>query len=182
MGEVHIVKAGYARNFLIPSKKAVYAIPKNFKRRGLVDLVVSTSKKSSEEETADIRAADFLRTYLQSKTLKLWRNVDKSFVDTSKNNIGLSIYPGTVTANHVKEKLKKQLKIELQENESVHLSYSPVSHANITNNKEMKRMLDNNSFEKESVEYEVRNLGEYLVKILLKGNQSVGLKLSVLKR
>merc|ERR1712183_643899 len=108
-GEVHIVKAGYARNFLIPLKKAVYAIPKNFKQRGLIDIIVSTPKETyNEEETADIRAADFLRFYLQTKRLKLWRNVDTSFVDATKNDVGMPIHPGIVTADHVKEKLKKQ--------------------------------------------------------------------------
>merc|ERR1712062_475122 len=142
-GEVHIVKAGYARNFLIPSRKAVYAIPKNFKRRGIVNSLVSkSSKQFSKEETVDIRAAEFLRFYLQSKTLKVWRNVDESFVDTTNNKIGLSIYPGIVTAKHVKEKLKTQLKIELQQNECIHLSNFPISHANITCNEEMRKILE----------------------------------------
>ena len=36
-GEVHDVAAGYARNYLVPEKYAVYATPRNFERCGLVD-------------------------------------------------------------------------------------------------------------------------------------------------
>merc|ERR1719223_1230986 len=36
-GEVLTVAAGYARNYLIPKKKAIYAVPKNFERVSIVD-------------------------------------------------------------------------------------------------------------------------------------------------
>ena len=36
-GDVVSVKAGFARNFLVPKKKAVYATPQNFQKLGIVD-------------------------------------------------------------------------------------------------------------------------------------------------
>ena len=47
-GEVHDVAAGYARNYLVPEKYAVYATPRNFERCGLVDPAIA----AREEEHA----------------------------------------------------------------------------------------------------------------------------------
>ena len=71
--------AGYARNYLIPKKMAVYATPRNFERCGLVDPDIAAkeeeaeAKKSDgdEEENVDLKAADILRKYLRNKSVKL---------------------------------------------------------------------------------------------------------------
>lgn len=68
-GDVVQVKAGYARNFLIPTKKAVYATPQNFNRLGVSDPEVETEEDRlarleretaslSQEEEQNIKQAD----------------------------------------------------------------------------------------------------------------------------
>lgn len=69
-GEVHNVAAGYARNYLIPKKMAVYATPLNFERCGLVDPLIAEreGKKAVVEEVGeDLKAADRLKKYLKNK-------------------------------------------------------------------------------------------------------------------
>ena len=80
-GDVVNVKAGFARNFLIPQKYAVYATRLNFERLGLFDperldaddLAAGTLKKMD----LDQKAADILRHYLRNKTVR-------TFVRTKK--------------------------------------------------------------------------------------------------
>jgi len=76
-GDVVTVKAGYARNFLVPQKKAVYATPKNFEKLGIVDPDVETEEQRitrlQKELSMDTKAekylkeADILRRYLRTK-------------------------------------------------------------------------------------------------------------------
>jgi ribosomal protein L9 len=69
-GEVHNVAAGYARNYLIPKKMAVYATPVNFDRCGLVDPLVAEKegkKLLGEDGGGDLKAADRLKRYLKNK-------------------------------------------------------------------------------------------------------------------
>jgi len=151
-GEVHTVKAGYARNFLIPTKKALYATPTNIQRvLGVVDpLGVDTAVQqqqqlqsishASKDEDQHVKAADLLRYYLRNKILKIWRNVDTASTTTMassssspSNNIMLHLttYPGMVDAKAVQSKLSKQLKIDLDPNcdeEYIEISPTPVSH------------------------------------------------------
>jgi ribosomal protein L9 len=71
-GEVHNVAAGYARNYLIPQKMAVYATPDNFERCGLVDPKIAEKegkKMVVEEEGEDLKAADRLKKYLKNKSV-----------------------------------------------------------------------------------------------------------------
>lgn len=67
------VRAGYARNKLIPTKHAVYAIPANYERFGLVDpLLIKTEKKMvalSDEEVKNKNAAFVLQSYLRNKVV-----------------------------------------------------------------------------------------------------------------
>lgn len=73
-GEVHNVAAGYARNYLIPKKMAVYATPVNFERCGLIDPLVAEKEGIEivkEDEGEDLKAADLLRTYLKNKIVSL---------------------------------------------------------------------------------------------------------------
>ena len=70
-GEVHNVAAGYARNYLIPNKMAVYATPVNFERCGMVDPLIAEKEGNQVEldakEDEDLKAADRLKKYLKNK-------------------------------------------------------------------------------------------------------------------
>merc|ERR1719384_457120 len=71
-GEVITVKPGYARNFLIPKKMALYAIPSNFQRLGLTDPEKETpedrrerlEREAAEEASEEQIAANILTKYL----------------------------------------------------------------------------------------------------------------------
>jgi ribosomal protein L9 len=73
------VKAGYARNFLIPKKKAVYATPQNFEKLGIVDPDVETEEQRTErlqressmnqKEELYLKEADLLKKYLRNKVV-----------------------------------------------------------------------------------------------------------------
>ena len=77
------VKAGYARNYLVPKKKALYATPENFERLGVTDpeaetieekrarLAAEAAAEEDEEAAADLRAADLLKHYLRNKVVSL---------------------------------------------------------------------------------------------------------------
>ena len=125
-GEVHNVAAGYARNYLIPKKMAVYATPRNFERCGLIDPDIAAreeeaeAKKSDgdEEENVDLKAADILRKYLRNKSVKLIRNVDP--------NVPTMCHPGHVSAKNIRDKLSKQLKIDLEDHETIHIRNEPI--------------------------------------------------------
>ena len=78
-GDVVHVKAGYARNFLVPKKMAVYATPQNFEKLGLVDPQIETEeqrmarleREASFDKKADqySKEADLLRYYLRNKVV-----------------------------------------------------------------------------------------------------------------
>jgi len=190
-GEVHHVKAGYARNFLIPDKKALYATPFNFKRVGLndPDLVAETAEqrklRESQESDEDLKAADKLKYYLRNKTLKIWRNVDLNALEGGKGLVGAPIHPGKVDHINVRSKLSKQLKIDLEEHEKVQIHPEPIPHSTLEESKEaMENYLDKMKKleEGENCDVQLKTLGEYLVKIHLSGDYTVGLRLNVLKR
>jgi hypothetical protein len=213
-GEVHTVAAGYARNYLIPTKKALYATPTSFQRVGIVDPLLEPTttvggtntmitqpgvRRPLEEEDQYVKAADFLRFYLRNKVLKMWRNIDTSVSSSASSSssssgmLQLMTYPGMVDAKAIKNKLSQQLKIDLEEEEYIQLAATPVSHDLVdgvtTQGQQMMEQLLSSMFvdtNKEggesSKDVEIRQLGEYLAKIHLKGNQSVGLRFSILKR
>lgn len=80
-GDVMTVKAGYARNYLVPKKMALYATPENFARLGVADpeaetmeekrarLAAEAAVEEDEEAAADLRAADILKHYLRNKVV-----------------------------------------------------------------------------------------------------------------
>jgi large subunit ribosomal protein L9 len=80
-GDVMTVKAGYARNYLVPKKMALYATPENFARLGVADpeaetmeekrarLAAEAAVEEDEEAAADLRAADLLKHYLRNKVV-----------------------------------------------------------------------------------------------------------------
>ena len=193
-GEVKDVRAGYARNHLIPQKKALYATPQNFERVGFPDphLVTETAEerrareaREKDQDSEDVKAADFLRHYLRNKTLKIWRNVDSASSRPVAGTAGIPIHPGMVDHKVVREKLAKQLKIDLEDHEIVQLKAEAVPHGQFEEDKNlMEDMMENMPAleEGEQCQTQIRHLGDYLAKISLKGNQTVGLKVSVLKR
>ena len=79
-GDVLKVKAGYARNHLIPQKLALYATPQNFEKLGLVDPDVETEEQRRErlareasatvQDEAYLKAADILKKYLRNKVVR----------------------------------------------------------------------------------------------------------------
>lgn len=192
-GQVQSVSPGYARNYLIPQQKAIYATPSNFSRTGIKDpdfikeTEAERKARLTMESDEDLKAADFLRYYLRNKTLKIWRSVDASVASGSSvvgmNASGTPIHPGMVNATMVREKLSKQLKIDLDDDEFIQIHPEPVSHSLLEDDDLMKQELKKmQSLGDEKCSVELKALGEYLAKIHLRGNQEIGLRLVILKR
>lgn len=211
-GEVHNVAAGYARNYLIPKKMAVYATPRNFERCGLIDPDISAreeeaeAKKSDgdEEENVDLKAADILRKYLRNKSVKLIRNVDP--------NVPTMCHPGHVSAKNIRDKLSKQLKIDLEDHETIHIRNEPIVGIEEMDEKEVMQIImgmdgmtteekdskegeDGGSTKEESsssaeatadetkdCDTKVKQLGDYLAKITLAGGYVVPLHFRIERR
>jgi ribosomal protein L9 len=80
-GDVVRVKAGYARNYLIPQKKALYATPQNFEKMGMVDPDVETEEQRiarlvreqnfDQQEEKYLKQADILKSYLRNKVVRI---------------------------------------------------------------------------------------------------------------
>jgi ribosomal protein L9 len=180
-GDVIHVKAGYARNYLIPQKKALYATRQNFERLEMKD----PDRESVEERQArlqmetlatddeDVKAADILRHYLRNKVLKIKRNVDPA------TNV---VAPGMVDAKAVRKKLSKQLRIDLELHETVHLQKEPVlSHTELTDAEE-QAIMEGLGDPEEKCQTQIRALGLYLARISLRGGFQIPLKVEVVKR
>jgi hypothetical protein len=105
--------------------------------------------------------------------LIIWRNVDPS------TN---TVHPGWVDHTNVREKLSKQLMIDLDEHEKVTLRPTPVtSHAELTD-EEIENMIGEIEEDDEGQNVQIRQLGDFIAKISLAGGYSVPLKFSILKR
>ena len=82
--DVITVKGGYARNYLIPNKKAVYATRENFTKFNLQDPDQETAeerqarlvREAAADEDKDLKAADLLKNYLRSKVVRYLLFVD----------------------------------------------------------------------------------------------------------
>ncbi len=80
-GDVLTVKAGYARNHLVPQKLAAYATPQNFERLGVVDpdfeteeeRIARLQRESNMTATEDryLKEADLLKKYLKNKVVSV---------------------------------------------------------------------------------------------------------------
>ena len=92
-----------------------------------------------------------------------------------------ALHPGYVTAWNLRQKLSKQLKIELQPHEKIHIHpLDSLSHAELDMNKAQGMVEE---FEPQgSCTIKIRKLGEYLAKISLDGNHSVPLRFVIQKR
>ncbi|KAL3795940.1 hypothetical protein HJC23_002211 [Cyclotella cryptica] len=192
-GEVHNVAAGYARNYLIPKKMAVYATPLNFERCGLVDPLIAERegmKVATEEGGEDLKAADRLKKYLKNKFVRMIRNVDL--------NTPNLCHPGHVSAKHLRQKLSKQLKIDLEPHETIHIRNEPVAGLDEMDEKELMDLImtmDNDvsgqkSGDEDAVaaaepcdcDTKVKYLGDYVAKITLAGGYVVPLKFRIERR
>eukprot|EP00536_Pseudo-nitzschia_multiseries_P004721 jgi/Psemu1/253858/estExt_Genewise1Plus.C_800060 len=207
-GDVVTVKAGYARNHLVPQKLALYATPQNFSKLGIVDpdyetedeRIARLQRESNMTAAEDryLKDADLLKKYLRNKVLQMWRNVDPNSTD--------SLHPGVVTAEHIRDKLSKQLKIDLDASEPVHIlrtvgagddpsssSASTASAATTTNplnfsdldEAKMQAMADELvpvADQDGKCAIQINRLGEYLAVVGLKGGYAVPLRVLVRKR
>jgi hypothetical protein len=81
----------------------------------------------------------------------------------------------------VREKLSKQLKIDLYRREKIHLRSERVVHAVVTE-KETEQFLNELGDEHLPCEVNLRHLGEYVARITLRGGYQIPLKIEVLKR
>lgn len=205
-GDVLNVKAGYARNHLVPQKLALYATPQNFERLGIVDpdyetedeRIARLQRESNMTAAEDqyLKEADLLKKYLRNKVLQLWRNVDPNSTDT--------LHPGVVTADHIREKLSRQLKIDLDEAEPIHIlgtassssddpssaspptttTTNPLNFAELDEAKiqaladDLVPVADKDG----KCSIRINRLGEYLAVIGLKGGYAVPLRLLVRQR
>ncbi|KAL7570328.1 hypothetical protein ACA910_017174 [Epithemia clementina (nom. ined.)] len=117
-GDIVFVKAGYARNYLYPQKYIVYATQFNFLKFGIKDPRRETAQEKrtrlaaelENREDQDRKAADLLRKYLSNKVVKLYRITPDDSMEVPLDKHG-------VDAENVKEKLSKQLKIDLEPHE-----------------------------------------------------------------
>src|SRR3569623_532763 len=76
-GDVVHVSAGYARNYLLPQRKVVYATRANFDKLNMKDPDQETTeerrlrleRQAKEGADKDLKAADVLKSYLRNKTV-----------------------------------------------------------------------------------------------------------------
>jgi len=76
--DVVSVAAGYARNYLIPQKLALYATRTNFRKLGIQDPELETpedrrlrlEREAASTENQDYKDAERLRKYLRTKTVR----------------------------------------------------------------------------------------------------------------
>lgn len=197
-GEVHHVAAGYARNYIIPQKYGVYATERNFERTGVVDpdIAAAEEEKLEEEDSEELKAADLLRKYLRNKQLKIRRNVDP--------NNPTMCHPGHVSASNLRDKLSKQLLIDIEDHESIHIRSEPVPGLEDLEDGEIAGILlqdelastegddivqvkpesdgADEASQVKKCDVKIKQLGEYLAKITLAGGFAVPLKFKVERR
>lgn len=117
-------------------------------------------------------------SYIQ---LKIWRNVDTS-TGTDFN----TIHPGMVDALAVRRKLNKQLRIQLEPHERVHVYKEQIEHEEITDNDLNDIIMNDELFGVENRERtsstQIKQLGQYVARICLRGGFNIPLKFEILKR
>jgi ribosomal protein L9 len=183
-GDVLRVKAGYARNYLVPQKHAVYATRHNFVRLGLKDPDHETpeqrrarlEREAMEGSDKDLKARDVLTKYLRNKTLRLWRNVD---AETNRT------FPGMVDARAVRRKLSRQLKIDLEPHERIHLLPDPVESLSDLRDDVIEALMEEKLGAMPADQpctVQIRQIGDFLARITLSGGYTVPLKFEVVKR
>ncbi len=114
--------------------------------------------------------------------LKIWRVVDP-------NSVG-ALHPGVVTAWNLRQKLSRQLKIDLQPHETIHIihpvnpgtsSPTTLSHSEL-NNVKVQKMVDEFVPAGDKCDIQLKRVGEYVAKITLEGGHCVPLRFVVQQR
>lgn len=172
------VRAGYARNFLVPHKTAVYASRSNFRSLNLKDPDLETYEERqqrlaleiSDSANQNLKAANLLQTYLASKTLVLRRQASPE---------DGSVSPGHVSAQHVRQKLSKKLKIDLNKKEKVHLRKTALKDPSQLSEQEVAAMMEELGDAQTDCTVQIRDLGEYMARITLEGDYQVPLFLRI---
>ena len=107
----------------------------------------------------------------------MWRMVDPNSAD--------SLHPGKVNAWNIRHKLSKQLKIDLEDHETIHIynngSDDTPIHFSELNDRKIQQLMDEMDTSS-ACSMEIKRLGEYLCRIGLDGGHSIPLKLVVLQR
>lgn len=92
-----------------------------------------------------------------------------------------AIHPGVVTALNLRQKLSKQLKIDLEPHESIHIHpLNTLSHAELDSD-QVQSMVEEYKPEGKC-DTKIKRLGDYLAKISLEGGHSVPLRFVVQQR
>jgi len=90
------------------------------------------------------------------------------------------MHPGMVDQKAVRSKLSKQLKIDLEEHEKVHLRPAPIQDVEHVSADELGSMLEEIATN-DDCKVQIKALGIYLAKISLTGGYTVPLKVEVIK-
>lgn len=95
-----------------------------------------------------------------------------------------AIAPGVVDAKAVRRKLSKQLKIDLEMHEKVHVLKEAVNHSDLVSERQLEPfMLQFGDDTRDApCAVQIKHLGEYIARISLQGGYSIPLKIEVLKR
>lgn len=104
--------------------------------------------------------------------LKIWRNVD---AETG------AVHPGMVDEKAIRQKLSKQLKIDLDDDEQLHIRETPLeTHENLTDEEcdDIMSKIETSA----PCCVQLKQLGSFVAKITLRGGYTVPLKFTVLKR
>jgi len=188
-GEIVTVKAGYARNYLVPQKIAFYATEDNIAKYANLAATAEASQVKDEEvkdSSNERKAYDLLRKYLKLKELTIYRKADKTG----------RCHPGVVTANNVRQKLSKHLKIDLEDHEVLRLEPTSIAYDELlakveTSGNQDVGPLDSliteddmgrNLSEVKPCTTEIKQVGEYCAKIYLDGGFCVPLFVRVVRK
>jgi hypothetical protein len=105
--------------------------------------------------------------------LKIWRVVDPSSAD--------ALHPGKVNSWNLRKQISTQLKIDLNDNETIHIcSKDQLILAELDETK-METLMEEVDAEK-PCEIEIKRLGEYVARIGLEGGYMAPLRFQVVQR
>jgi hypothetical protein len=108
------------------------------------------------------------------RQLKIYRVVDPNSVD--------ALHPGIVTAGNIRDKLTKQLRIDLHPEEPVHIFSEVPMDLNGLDDDKLQSMAEEFETTDAECQLKIRRLGTYLARIGLGGGHSVPLKVVVQQR
>ena len=95
------------------------------------------------------------------------------------------LHPGKVNSWNIRHKLSKQLRIDLEDHESLHIYDAGSDESSIhfaeLDDRKIQQLIDEMDTS-EPCKMEIKRLGEYLCKISLDGGHTIPLKLVVMQR